>query len=87
MWYVYLIECENRSLYTGITDNLERRFQEHKIGKGAKYTRIYRPLKLVYFEEHKDKGSALSRESQIKKWTKQKKLALINKDFELLKKL
>ena len=87
MWYVYILECRNRSLYTGITDNLERRFQEHKTGKGGKFTHTFKVNKLLYSEPCGSKNIALKREAQIKSWTRKKKLALIKGDIELLKKL
>ena len=87
MWYVYIIECKDGSLYTGITDNLERRFQEHKTGKGGKFTQAFKVNKLLYSESYGSKNAALKREFQIKGWTRKKKLVLIKGDVELLKKL
>lgn len=77
MYFVYLIECSDNSLYTGITNDLERRFNEHRNGKGGHYTSSKKAVKIVYTEEHPDKSSALKREAQIKGWTRQKKLNLI----------
>ena len=87
MWHVYILECGNGKLYTGITDNLERRFEEHKNGKGGRFTHVFKINKLLFSEPHYNKGNALKREAQIKGWTRKKKLALINKDMVLLKKL
>jgi len=87
MWYVYILECKDKSLYTGITDNIERRFEEHNTGKGGKYTHAFKVNKLLYFEPCSTKNLALKREAQIKGWTRRKKLALIKGDLELLKKL
>lgn len=87
MWYVYILECQNRDLYTGITDNLERRFKEHKSGKGGKFTYAFKVSKLLYSEPYGSKNEALKREAQIKGWTRKKKLALIKRDLELLKNL
>lgn len=87
MWYVYILECQNRDLYTGITDNLERRFEEHRSGKGGHFTKSFGAKEILFSEEHLDKPSALKREAQIKCWTRKKKLALIKGDLELLKKL
>ena len=78
MWYVYILECQNHDLYTGITDNLERRLQEHKSGKGGKFTRAFRVNQLIYSEPCGSKNEALKREAQIKNWTRKKKLALVN---------
>jgi putative endonuclease len=87
MYFVYIIECKDKSLYTGITNNLERRFNQHKSGNGGHYTSSKKVEKIVYTEKHPDRSSALKRESQIKKWTRAKKEALINGNKELLKKL
>jgi putative endonuclease len=78
MYYVYLIECEDFSIYTGITTNVERRFLEHKNGTGGHYTRSKKAQKILYTEECPDKSSALKRERQIKSWRRIKKLALVN---------
>ncbi len=77
MWHVYILECENGSFYTGITDNLQRRFKEHKSGKGGKFTRAFKVNKMLYSEQLATKQDALKREAQIKSWTKIKKSALI----------
>lgn len=77
MNYVYMIRCNDGSLYTGWTNNLEKRFQAHCQGKGAKYTRGRGPLKLVYFETFDDKREAMRREYAIKKMKKQDKENLI----------
>ncbi len=77
MYFVYLIECADKSIYTGITTNVERRFAEHKAGIGGHYTSSKEVIKVLYTEKHPDRSSALKRESQIKGWTRQKKLNLI----------
>ncbi len=77
MYLVYIIECGDTSLYTGVTNDLERRFKQHKEGKGGHYTRSKEIVKIVYTEECPDRSSALKREAQIKSWTRQKKLDLI----------
>ena len=79
MNYVYIIKCKDNSLYTGWTNNLERRFKAHTDGKGAKYTRGRGPLELVYFEEFEDKIEAMKREYEIKKMSKKNKLEMIKK--------
>ncbi len=76
--YCYMILCENKSFYTGWTTDLEMRFKQHKNGKGSRYTRLNKPLKLVYWETCKDKSSALKREKEIKKLTRKGKETLIN---------
>lgn len=78
MCYVYILECSDNTLYTGWTNNLEKRVDTHSKGKGAKYTRARLPVKLVYYEEYKDKISAQKREYQIKQLSRAEKLNLIN---------
>lgn len=76
-WSVYIIETRTGKLYTGITNNLERRFQMHHQGKGAKYFRVDPPLFLVWNECKHTRSSASKREIEIKKWSRAKKLKLI----------
>ena len=78
VWTVYILECGDGTLYTGITDDLERRLRAHAQGKGAKYTRGRGPLKLRYREELPDKGAALKREYAIKQLSKPEKMALFS---------
>ncbi len=79
MYYVYMVECADKTLYTGIATELERRIEEHNSSdKGSKYTRMRRPVILVYSEEHPDRSSASKREYVIKKkMDRAKKLKLI----------
>ena len=77
MNYVYIIKCGDGSLYTGWTNDLKRRFENHCEGKGAKYTRGRGPLELVYFETFEDKKEAMRREYAIKKLKRQEKDKLI----------
>lgn len=86
-WHVYIIETEDGRFYTGTTNDVPRRVNEHKDGKGARYTRIFGFKRLLYQEECPAKSQALKREKQIQGWTRKKKLALIKGDLELLKKL
>ena len=72
-WYLYMLRCGDGTLYTGITDNVERRFSAHCAGKGAKYTRGRGPLELVYSEKQPDKSAALKRELAVKKLTRSQK--------------
>jgi len=74
-------------LYTGVTNNLKRRFKEHKEGKGGRFTRTFIAKEILYSEQCFTKQEAFRREAQIKGWTRKKKLALINGDLLLLKKL
>lgn len=76
-WYVYMLRCGDGTLYTGITDNVERRLAAHRAGKGAKYTRGRGPLELVYTEQLPDKSAALRREIEIKRLRRAEKERLI----------
>jgi putative endonuclease len=68
MYFVYIVKCADNTLYTGIATELERRIEEHNgSDKGAKYTRVRRPVSLVYSEEYPDRSSASKREYEIKK--------------------
>jgi len=77
MYLVYILQCGDKSLYTGITTDLRRRFAEHKAGEGGRYTRAKRAIKIVYSEKHTDRSSASKREAEIKSWRREKKLILI----------
>ena len=77
-WFVYILKCEDGTLYTGITTELERRFEEHKSGNGARYTRSRGAAECVYTEKHATRSEALVRESAIKKMKRQDKLLLGN---------
>jgi putative endonuclease len=79
IWYVYILECGDGTLYTGITDDVQRRLAVHRSGKGAKYTRGRSPLELRYQECCQSYSHALRREYEIKRFSKQKKLELIQK--------
>lgn len=79
LWYVYIVECIDNTLYTGITTDIDRRISEHNnSNKGAKYTRSRRPIRLVYLESCKDRSIASKREYSIKKLKRVEKLSLIN---------
>jgi putative endonuclease len=86
-WYIYILQCSDGRLYIGMTNNVERRFQEHRSGKGGSFTRSFGVDKLLYTEQYSSRREALIRESQLKGWTKRKKLALIKGSLDLLKKL
>ncbi|MBA1421334.1 MAG: GIY-YIG nuclease family protein [Epsilonproteobacteria bacterium] len=79
MYYVYIVECADHTLYTGIATELERRIEEHNGSeKGAKYTRVRRPVKLVHSEKYPDRSTASKREYEIKKkMSRTQKLKLI----------
>ena len=74
-WYVYLIECRDGSLYTGISTDVERRYAEHVAGKGARYTRGRPPLRLLARFEYPDRAAASRAEYAIKQWTPARKRA------------
>jgi putative endonuclease len=67
MWYVYILKCKNGDLYTGSTDNFQRRFKEHALGRGGHFTKTFGASELVYTEEQFTKSQALKREAQIKR--------------------
>ncbi len=77
MYFVYLLKCKDGSIYTGITTSLERRFNEHKNGKGGHYTSSRKVIEMVYNERVRDRSEALKREAQIKRWQREEKLNLI----------
>ena len=77
-WFVYMIEASDGSLYTGVTTDVQRRFAEHcGSDKGAKFFRGRKPQKIVYTQDHPDRSSALKREAEIKKLSRQNKLQLL----------
>lgn len=75
-WTVYILQCEDKTLYTGITNDLERRLKKHHEGTGAKYTRGRGPYVVVFSENHPTKSDALTREAFIKSLSRQDKLKL-----------
>ena len=76
---VYIVECSDKSLYVGCTNNLEKRIKQHNESKyGAHYTKIRRPVKLKYSETFDNLGGARKREAEIKRWRRDKKINLIN---------
>ena len=79
MWFVYIIRCVGGSFYTGITNNLQKRFLEHRNGTGGRYTRSHKPVKLIYQETFDTQSEALKREFEIKGWGREKKLNLVFK--------
>ena len=81
-WYVYILRCGDGSLYTGMTDDVARRLEMHRSGKGAKYTRGRGPLEQVRQEEMETRSQALHREAEIKSMTRQQKLALLEREEE-----
>ena len=76
-YYTYILLTENNTYYCGYTDDVEKRFQQHCEGKGAKYTRANKPIKIVYTKEFDNKSDALKEEFRIKHLTKEEKIKLI----------
>ena len=77
MFYVYVLRCTDGSLYCGYTNDVEKRFEKHKSGKGAKYTKSHPPLEVVYVEEFETKSDAMKREFEIKSMTRSQKEKLL----------
>lgn len=77
-WHVYVVRCRDGTLYTGVTNDLERRIAEHNGGRGCRYTRGRRPVRLRYCEAFLDRSSALKREARIKGLSRWEKLVLID---------
>ena len=77
MWHVYILQCKNGYLYTGIAKDVAQRLKQHKKGRGARFTRIFGVKKLLFTEEYPSRREALKREAFIKTWPKKKKIALI----------
>ena len=78
-FYTYIVRCSDGTLYTGYTNDIEKRTDAHNAGKGARYTRSRRPVELVYYEEYPTKEEAMSREWHIKRLTRKKKEELVYK--------
>jgi len=76
-WFVYLVQCSDGSLYTGITNNLDRRVAAHNAGVASKYTRARRPVKLVHHEQCESRQQALIRECAIKLMSREQKTVLV----------
>jgi putative endonuclease len=85
MYHLYILKCKDGTLYTGITTDVERRFNEHKSGKGGHYTSTKKAVRILYTEEHPNRSEASKREAEIKKWTREKKLQLVHKDQNMVK--
>ena len=85
LYYVYIVKCKDNSFYTGFTNDLERRLYEHNIGLSVEsYTYQRRPVELVWFETFTDPTQAITIEKKIKGWTRRKKQALIDEDWDKL---
>ena len=79
-WQVYIVQCADNTLYTGVTINTERRLRQHngELAGGAKYTAVRRPVSVVYSSTHSDRSAACTEESRIKKLSRTEKISLIN---------
>jgi len=86
-WFLYILQLQDESLYIGQTKNLKERLRKHKYGLGSKFTKTHCLTSLVFFETHQSLDSAVKRERQLKRWSRAKKEALIQQNFELLKRL
>mgnify|MGYP002618031233 CR=1 FL=1 len=82
MNYTYIVKCADSTLYTGWTNDLNKRIKAHNSGKGAKYTRARRPVELVYYERFLTRQEAMKREWEIKQLARKDKLKLIEKNFK-----
>jgi len=76
-WSLYILKCGDGTFYTGITNDLERRFKMHQAGKASRYTRSHGPVEMLYSEPCGDRSSALIRECEVKEWPRGKKEKLI----------
>ena len=84
-YFVYILRCADDSFYVGHCTDLPNRVREHNAGQGAKHTSVRLPVALVYSEEHATQTEAVQRERQIKRWSREKKTALIRGDLAALK--
>ena len=82
--WMYILECSDGSYYTGSTNDLNRRLEQHKKGEGANHTKSRLPVKLIYFEEYDRIDEAFYREKQVQGWSRKKKEALIREDYKRL---
>ena len=84
-YFVYILKCSDNLLYVGVTNNIERRFEEHQKGLNKNcFTFKRRPLELLFNQDFNDIKQAIYFEKKIKKWSSKKKLALVNENFDLL---
>ncbi|MDQ8749401.1 hypothetical protein ATE49_09930 [Elizabethkingia miricola] len=84
-YYVYIVKCSDNSYYTGMTNNLTRRIDEHNEGNNPEsYTYTRRPVKLVFYSEFNEVEQAIAFEKQVKGWSRKKKEAIINDNWEIL---
>ena len=85
-WFVYILRCSDKTFYTGITTDIERRIKEHNAEKSTtKYTRVRQPLEMVYTESAVTRSTALKREVEIKSYSRKQKIALIDSQYTMSK--
>ncbi len=77
MWFVYILLCNDGSFYTGISNDPQKRFLDHRSGKGGRYTRLHKPVEIIHLEQLSTKSEALKRETQIKGWSREKKVRIL----------
>ncbi len=77
IWSVYILRCNDGTLYTGITNNLDKRIASHSSGQGSKYTRSRLPVELVYQEQANNRSAATRRELEIKRWSRADKMKMV----------
>lgn len=78
MYFIYILLCGDGSFYTGSTNDVEKRFEDHVEGRGARYTKSHKPVRIIYQEEFSTKSEALKREAEIKRMSKMDKIELVN---------
>jgi len=83
MFFCYIVECADRSFYVGVTDDPQRRLEEHNQVKGANWTGLRRPVRMAWKEEHETLSSARRRENQLKGWSRAKKASLVSGSLRL----
>lgn len=76
-WFLYILECNDGTLYTGITNDITRRLQQHNDGKGARYTRTRCPVKLLYYEPCRNRAAAMVRECAVKSLPRERKMKIV----------
>jgi putative endonuclease len=84
MWTLYILLCSDKSLYTGVTNNVPKRFLAHQKGIGAKYTRAHPPIRMIYTEQFETKSDAMRREAEIKSWPRAKKILDLRLDLRVI---
>lgn len=78
VWFIYILLCRDGSLYTGIAKDVGKRLNEHQSGKGGAYTRSHPPIRIIHTEPAKNRSAALIREAEIKRWSRSKKIKILN---------